>query len=179
MVQIELLPPENPMRTTSNPRIIIPVSPLERILDAAGAAFVLATFLLPAFTYRSLPSVIPRHFGITGKPDAWGGPNLLFILPVVSLVLYASLTVMRRYPRLFNYPVRITEENAGRQYRLARKLISVLKTVITALFAWIEYRTIQTALGKSEGLGMVFLPVCLALIIGAIAVYFVEAFRSR
>ena len=167
------------MRKTPRPRPVVPVSPVERVLDIAGAMFVLAAILVPLFSYQLLPKTIPSHFGFTGKPDAWGDVHLLFILPAFSLILFLVLTVMSRYPHLYNYPVRITEENAFRQYRLARMFIAVLKTVITAIFAWLEFQTIRVAEGKSGGLGEAFLPLFLVLIFGAVIVYFVKAFRSR
>jgi uncharacterized membrane protein len=167
------------MRKTPRPRPVVPVSPVERVLDIAGAMFVLAAILVPLFSYQLLPKTIPSHFGFTGKSDAWGDVHLLFILPAFSLILFLALTGMRRFPHLFNYPVRITEENAARQYCLSRMFITVVKTVIAALFAWIEFQTIRVAEGKSEGLGADFLPLFLALIFGAVIVYFVSAFRSR
>ena len=167
------------MRKTPRPRPVAPVSPVERVLDIAGAMFVLSTILVPLFSYQSLPKTIPSHFGFTGKPDAWGNVHLLFILPAVSLILFIALTGMRRFPHLFNYPVRITEENAARQYHLARIFITAVKTVIAALFAWIEFQTIRVALGKTDGLGTFFLPLFLALTFVTIAVYIAAAHLAR
>lgn len=47
------------------------------------------------------------------------------------------------------------------------------------LFAYIEWQTMQTALGKAEGLGPMFMPVLLIFSTGTIVVYFYQASRIR
>ena len=44
----------------------------------------------------------------------------IWIMPAVAAIIFAVLTAVSRYPHTFNYPVRITSENARRQYLLGR-----------------------------------------------------------
>jgi hypothetical protein len=44
--------------------------------------------------WDTLPEEIPMHFGITGRPDRWGGRWQAWILPFVSLAVYVFLSVM-------------------------------------------------------------------------------------
>ncbi|MEY3209041.1 MAG: hypothetical protein RL064_1072 [Bacteroidota bacterium] len=49
--------------------------------------------------YPNLPSQIPTHFNIEGKPDAWGGPASIFLGPgimgAVSIFIYALMTNLK------------------------------------------------------------------------------------
>ena len=59
-----------------------------------------------------LPERIPTHFDISGKPNAWGSPGFLWILPVVGLGLYVLMTALASIQfRRYNLPVRVTEVN--------------------------------------------------------------------
>ena len=109
-------------------------------------------------SWKALPPVIPVHFGISGKPDGRGAKSAVCLFPALSAVLYVVLTVISRFPHTFNYPVRVTQENAARQYQIACELLSWLKAELICLFGWSEWGTIQVALGKAEGLGVGFVP---------------------
>ncbi len=47
--------------------------------------------LLLATTWRTIPRSVPAHFGITGRPDRWGGKWVLFLLLAVQAGMVASL----------------------------------------------------------------------------------------
>jgi uncharacterized membrane protein len=61
-------------------------------------ALVLVIYL--AVIYNSLPETIPTHFGFSGKPDAFGNKNILWItgaiMPVVSIGMYFLLSNLYR-----------------------------------------------------------------------------------
>lgn len=135
--------------------------------------------IMVALFWSSLPALVPSHFGVSGTPDAWSDKWAILILPLVSLVLYALLTLSNRYPHKFNYAWPITPHNAERQYKLAHSLIIWLKMEVMLLFAYLEWTTIRTALDQTVGLGIAFLPLVLVAIFGTIGVYFYQAFLAR
>jgi uncharacterized membrane protein len=65
---------------------------------------VLLMILLPFgyafYQWPNLPDSIPTHFGIDGKPDAWGRRESIFMLPLImggmSLFVYLLLTNIRK-----------------------------------------------------------------------------------
>lgn len=161
------------------PVLNIPLSPTEVFLEAF-AAIGLVTILVLTYRYWPVvPSMIPTHFGVTGMADAWGGKETLLLLPTVSVLMYATMTLISRYPQLYNYPWPITGQNAEIQYRLARSFMVCSKTEIMWLFTFIQWKTVQTAAGKAEGLGTAFLPVFLVFIIGTLAIYLYRAYSLR
>lgn len=167
------------VKPSVRPVLQLPKSSLEIGLETAAALALLTMAFVAIKRWPLLPETIPHHFGVSGKPDAWGGKWILWLLPGISLVLYVGITILSRYPHIYNYPWSITEENAATQYHLARTMLGALKAEIVLLFAYLQWQVIQAAFRESEGLGMAFLPIFLILLFGTIGVYFVKAYQAR
>ncbi|MBT4501429.1 MAG: DUF1648 domain-containing protein [Gemmatimonadetes bacterium] len=161
------------------PVLHLPLTSTEKILEVVSGVGVLFIILVPIYYEPILPDAIPQHFGASGKADAWGGKGNLLVLPIVGIAMYALLTVISRYPQTWNLPFALTEENVERQYRSCRMLLSIIKVEIVWLFAYIGWRTIQTALGEVDGLGQMFLPVFLIVMTGTLVIYFYRAGQAR
>lgn len=144
---------------------------------AVAAALLLALFLIVAAGWRALPERVPIHFGFDGKADAWGNRSSSLLLPLLAVLLYGFLTALSRFPHAFNYPVPITPENAETQYRLAVRLLLVLKTALIAVFFAIYIGVSTTAAGVQRGLSSWFLPVALFCLVCPIGVYLFAASR--
>jgi uncharacterized membrane protein len=145
-------------------------------ISAGTLSFIWAYTL---WHFSSLPDTIPIHFNAAGEPDNIGGKRTILTLPVVATVIYVGLTVLNRYPHIFNYPVRITEANALKHYTAATRLLRYLKLAIMVIVGCLVYNSIQTALGTTDGLGPWFLPVVLALTFGPLVVYLFQTFAKK
>ncbi|NQY05057.1 MAG: DUF1648 domain-containing protein [Flavobacteriaceae bacterium] len=141
---------------------------LDRTLDLIGLIGVLALVLLPAFYYNGLPEKIPSHFNAKGYPDDYSSKAMLLTIPLIGLLLFLSLTILKQRPYLFNYPTKVTKENAVYIYSIAVNMLGIIGLIITLSFLYIEYQTIQTALGYEKGLGSWFLPSFILSMSGAI-----------
>jgi uncharacterized membrane protein len=163
----------------SRPRLKLPSSPLERFLDGLALIVLVVSFTIALSAWGVLPDRFPRHFGISGPPDAWGGKGNLLFLPILNLVFFICLTVLGRYPHLYNYPWKITGENAPRQYLLARTLVGWLRVVVMTFFTYLEWLMIQITRGNMTELGKWFLPALTGVMIGSLGVYLLKARRAR
>ena len=105
--------------------------------------------------------------------------ELLWVLPIVGLVMYVSLTVLERFPHIYNYPVAVTNENARELYTLGRRWLSVTKTILTASLGFAFYATVQTARGQLRGLSQWYLPVLLLTLSAVTGVVLVRMWRTR
>lgn len=161
------------------PRIKIPFSRMEVILEVLSLAGLIVMALMIIKAWALLPATIPSHFNAVGQPDGYSGKASLIMLPVIGLLLYLILGILRFFPHVYNYPRPITEHNAERQYRLAINLLAWLKAEIICSFAYITGITIKVALKQSSGLGAGFMVVMLIAIFGTLGVYFYIAFRNR
>lgn len=73
--------------------------------------------------YPSLPETVPTHFGGSGQPDAFGDRTTVLWLVALMIGLGALCGWLSTRPRLFNYPGRVTEENAQAVYREGERMM--------------------------------------------------------
>ncbi len=151
----------------------------DRMIETVATFFFIAIWGLVLLYYSKVPDVVPTHFDATGKPDAFGDKTTLWFLPILSTVLFAGMTIINNYPHIFNYPVKISPENALRQYTIATRLVRILKCVIMMLFFFILYFTIRTALQKAGGTGFWFFPLFLAMVNVPVVWYIVLSLRKK
>ncbi|MCL2677921.1 MAG: DUF1648 domain-containing protein [Clostridiales bacterium] len=134
-------------------KLELPLMPLELVFQALavmGLVFLAVIFIA---LYKDLPEIIPTHFNIAGEPDAWGSKSSLIFLAALPVFMFALITVLERFPKIWNMPVQVTKENAVRQYTLARAVLTLIKAEIVWLFTFIFYFTCQVALGNVGGMG--------------------------
>lgn len=157
----------------------VPLSALDWLTEAIALASLVGLGAMLLAYYPGLPETVPSHFGADGQPDRWSGRAILLLPAGVAFAVYLLLTVLSRFPQIYNYPFPIEPGTEQAHFAAARLLVIRLKTGIVLVFGYITWATIQTAHGGADGLGWWFLPVFLVLIFGAVAVYFITARRIR
>jgi uncharacterized membrane protein len=153
------------------PRIKLQLNQTDKILEIVGWISVVGIWALPLINYFDLPEIIPIHFNGAGKADGFGNKTHIFVLPIISTLLFIGLTILNKRPHIFNYPSQITKENAVHQYTNATRMMRVLKLVIVLLFGLIIFKTIENVNGNADGLGTWFLPFTIGLFI-SLTIYF-------
>lgn len=161
------------------PKIKLKRTSFDWVLEFVAFAFLLILITLPLMYLKTLPETIPVHFNAAGQPDDYGSRSSLWFLPLTGVFMYLMFTILEGFPQIYNYPVQITPENAVIQYRLATRLMRILKTVILFTFSIISFQTIKTATGGAAGLGKVFFPVFLLLTFAPIIIYLVQSLNNR
>ena len=141
---------------------LIPTS-VDKLVDLLGWIILLALWALTITHYSTLPDTIPTHFNAAGEADGFGSKASIIGLPFIATLLFIGLTVLNRYPHIFNYPSPVTQDNALRLYTLATRMLRYLKLVLLVVFGGIGFMTVQHATGKAAGLGVWFLPLTLVL----------------
>ena len=122
----------------------------QKILEGLSLALLVGMFLGPLLFWCKIPSQIPGHYNAAGEIDRWGSKGELFLLPVVSVFMYAFLTFCIA---LVHKPVRKGEFPASSYFWLGGMKLSVL-----AGFAVIEW-----SLATARLLGAWFMPVFIAV----------------
>ncbi len=164
--------------TRNEPRPVIKPTPAiaDYVLEGTSLWLLIAICAYAWLVYNSLPETIPTHFNIQGQVDGYGGKGSVFILPALAILMYTGLSILNRFPHIFNYPVAITSENALRQYTLATRLIRIIKTSVMVVFSLILILTTrQNLFGIHSGL---LIPVILILMFAPIVYYLRLAFRK-
>jgi uncharacterized membrane protein len=158
------------------PKIRIGFTIFDLVIEIAGLVVVLAMWIVLAAAYSGLPDLVPIHFNGLGQVDNFGGKSNIFILPAIATVMFAGMTILSRFPRVFNYPVKITENNASFQYRNMARMVRCLNLVIVLFFGYIVFHTV---LNTGENIGAWFMPFLLAFIFIPVIYFMVKSFMYR
>ena len=173
------LPWARPISGRGRPRIKIPYNGAMIALEAVAAVGLAAILVYTVLKWPTLPGTVPTRFNADGVPEALRGKNTLLSFPILAVIAYVGLTLLRRAPWGFNYAWPITEENAEKQYTLAVYLIGCLKVEVVLILCYIQWQTIQTARGISGGLGPLLLPMTIMMIVATFGTYLYLSHRNR
>ena len=125
-------------------------------------------------TWNTIPAKVPMHYNAAGEVNQWGSKSGLIIFPIISWLIYGMITLIERYPQIWNTGVRITKENRDQVYRLLKDLIAWVKMITLSIFGFL---TVLSALARN--LPVWFLLVFVVLLFGVIAYYIVRITRVR
>jgi uncharacterized membrane protein len=153
--------------------------PLSIPLEIAALAGLIAGLAVTIHAVSVLPNTIPIHFGLDGRANGWGNKNTMWQFIGIGAFLYLFLSVVRRFPHIFNYPFPITPENAAQQYRNACQMLDWLKMEMTWIFSYISWQIWQLAIAPGTGLGLIFLVITLVTTFGTIGTFIWRAFQAR
>ncbi len=122
--------------------------------------------------WSSLPARIPTHYDASGLVNGWGSKNSLLMLPVIGLFMYALLTVVSFFPKTWNVPVKLTDENKERVYTVTRSLLCVLKLMVLFLFTFITIGMV-----KMQAPGALFFIFILVGVFGTLIGFIVKIIK--
>lgn len=125
-------------------------------------------------TWKNIPDMIPGHYNIAGEIDKYSSKNSIWILIVVQILLFTMMSVLERFPNIWNIGVQITEENRERVYTNLRNMQTYLKMMIMIYFS---YMTFQSIGGGNLHSMSVF--VFLVLVFGGMAIFLIKIFKNR
>ena len=152
----------------------LPYTFTERVLEFFSLSGIFSIWGYLINHYGEIPETIPRHFSWSGEPDAFGSKELLWLLPVIALIIYAAMTYVAKIPHLYNYPVKITAENAAEKFLIARKMVNFIKFIIVALFAYMSFNMVYTAMGNQSYMNIWFLPAFLVGLFAPVVYYLIK-----
>lgn len=118
----------------------------------AAALSLYSLFLIEA-TMPGLPTRIPTHFNLAGKPNGWGSPHMLWVLLAIQVVLASILLAIpmlsRRFPQFANLGTRklsdFTPEQRELVMPLLGKMAGFMGVATTLFFLYIIRETIRAA----------------------------------
>lgn len=145
-----------------------------KITNLISLLSVVGIVLYVIITWKNIPDMIPGHYNIAGEIDKYSSKNSIWILIVVQILLFTMMSVLERFPNIWNIGVQITEENRERVYTNLRNMQTYLKMMIMIYFS---YMTFQSIGGGNLHSMSVF--VFLVLVFGGMAVFLVKVFKNR
>ena len=114
------------------------------LLEIIAGVTCLLPLLIILRAWDTLPDEIPTHFGITGRPDRWGGRWQAWIVPFLALGFYLT----------FSFVTGTWDWVQGRQPALPRgmELMLFMKPMIGLMLAYATLTMVRVARKEAEGL---------------------------
>ena len=157
------------------PKIIVPQNSTDLWIDRFSFLLFFIIWLSVFLYYPDLPNEIPTHFNGRGQADAFGSKQSIWILMGVFSSIFIGIYILNKYPHLHNYTVKITEENALKNYRFSTRVLRVVNFLNLLLLAYI-LKTMMTPYEKqSTAFGGWFLPTIMIGSLVLIIYIFVKA----
>ncbi len=143
----------------------------DKIYNFITFGLVVFVVIYSIVIYYQLPDRIPTHFDLSGEIDGYGSRSTFLVLGCITVFLAISFLVLSTKPQLFNYPLKLTDENKEKQYELAVSMLRQINTLVTLFMVYIIVSTSLVAIGLINLLGieiwlMFLLLAGLAYIIG-------------
>ena len=157
------------------PKITVPQNSTDLWIDRFSFLLFFIIWLSVFVYYPDLPNEIPTHFNGRGQADACGSKQSIWILMGVFSSIFIGIYILNKYPHLHNYTVKITEENALKNYRFSTRVLRVVNFLNLLLLAYI-LKTMMTPYEKqSTAFGGWFLPTIMIGSLVLIIYIFVKA----
>ncbi|MFC5773431.1 DUF1648 domain-containing protein [Ectobacillus antri] len=163
----------------NRPTLPVQKTVIERVLNIISIILLVGMIGYVATMWGSIGDRVPIHFNAVGEPDAWSGKFSIIGILIVPVALYMFLTFLGNRPHTHNYLVEITEENAQRQYKNSCLMLSWLKIILIATFAYDTWRTVDISLDRANGLGTYSAVVFIGLLFGTIAIFIFRSIRLK
>jgi len=164
-----------------------PVAAAALIVESPGALTVpiLATaiatiggaiaFCYAWLHYGDIPSRVPTHFGISGRPDAWAPKAFgsVMLLPLMTAVLCPGLGVMACWTARAKRAIRQADGGVSlaAQLRFRRAVTLFLSgtvVLVTLMLASMSVASVRVALGLADGLPAASMAAAIVLVVYAV-----------
>ena len=146
---------------------------LDTIAEVFCMILLIVTTLYTIYMYIQLPEKIPIHYNAAGVIDRYGNKLEIFILLIVTWVMYIGLSLVTRVPQFWNTGVSVTAENKDRVYRILKNMLKIIKMEIIVIFCYLIYNA--TTL---YNLPKWFVPVFLVLLFSTMLISFIVLIKK-
>ena len=119
----------------------------KKLNELIPISLLIVMFFLSFYYYGKIPERIPTHWNAEGQIDAYGGRITLFIIPVISFLLYLFFLIIPK--------IEVFRKNVEEFY--AKHGVG-FKTILLLFFFGIFFVTLSTSLGKPVEMNLFIFP---------------------
>ncbi|TYB77353.1 DUF1648 domain-containing protein [Bizionia gelidisalsuginis] len=142
------------MFNTNRPKLKIDCDKSDRIIEALTLLSLLFSFAFIAHHYSDLPDRVPAHFGLDGEVNRYDEKSMIWLVPMLLSAICFGVYKLNKHPYIYNYPVKITENNAEKQYRSSTKITRYINLSFSLICAVITYEMVTIALKNSTSFSL-------------------------
>lgn len=162
----------------TRPKIKIVLTSTDKLIEKLGWILMILSWCIAIYSYITLPEIIPTHFDISGQANGYGNKLTILLIPLIGTGVLIGLSILNKYPEIFNYPNKITEENELESYTNATRMMRYLKLVIALVFIIVTIMINRSAQGHADGFIMI-LPVVLGLIFIPLIFFTIKFYKIK
>ena len=145
-----------------------------KIANLISLLSVVGIVLYVIIMWKNIPDMIPGHYNIAGEIDKYSSKNSIWIILVVQILLFTMMSVLERFPNIWNTGVKTTDKNREVVYTTLRNMQTYLKMMIMLYFSYMTFQSIA-----GERLNSISVFVFLILVFGGMAIFLAKIFKSR
>ena len=118
------------------PKIKLLKNKTDIIIEIIGQVLLFSLWAIVITNYVYMSNTIPTHYGAGLKADHYGHKSNTFILIGVLTIIYIGMSILERFPHVYNYPVKITDKNYEKLYVLGVRMIKIIKIIIVLIMGY-------------------------------------------
>ncbi len=103
------------------------------ILTGLSAAICVASAILLAVRWEKIPEKVASHYSLQGTADGMADKSMLIGLVAMSTVMMVMLQLISHFPKLWNFPIKITDRNVEIVYRLGKYMMEGMMFLIVLM----------------------------------------------
>jgi len=149
----------------------LPLSEFEAIVEIIDILMLVFSTIITYRYWGLLQKRVPTHFNLIGQISEWGGKGSLLLMPIAMVIIYFFITILEKYPHIYNYPKPITKETAKNQYRIARQCLMIIKTIILSFLSYFYWQSIQSAILLKRNLNFWFILIFIVALFSTLGYY--------
>ena len=160
------------------PQIKLIKTRLDVILESTTFIILAFLWVYVIISYKSLPEIIPAHYGMDGTVDRYDKKITVFLLPGILTIIVIGLRLLTRFAHKFNYLTPITKENAEKQYKLSTRMLRVINFIIAMAFSYIAIKEIYDSKQSQAVMSWWFIPALFVALIGTTGYFIWKGYKK-
>lgn len=161
------------LNAVTQPKINLKKTGLDFTLEIVAFIAMSLTFILVTSNWERFPSEIRLNSSATGAK--W----VLLILPFASLIFYVGMSILNRFPHKFNYPIKVTEQNAEKLYKIGVRTVSFMKMLICIMILYAVISIVSSIVYNKSIFSMTVFFIFIIGILVATVISIVKMFRVK
>lgn len=125
-------------------------------------------------SWKTIPAEIPGHYNAAGEVDKIADKNSLIVILAVGWSMFIGLSLLEKFPQIWNTGIQVTEQNKEKVYRILKTMIGTMKLLLVLVFSYLALH-----LTTGENLSPLFLPVFLILIFGSMVFFIFQLMKDK
>jgi len=122
---------------------------------------------------------IPHQSNSEGTAVVSSVESIILSLSLIATFLFLGLTFLNKFPHIFNYPMKITPENAVRQYTMATRLIRFLRLFVVIIFGIVNHQFLNSVKGEAEGYQFWLIALICAFLFIPVIVFIAKSYKHK